>query len=306
MAGYAAMVRLFDARRVRAALLAARVTAPTPDDHETDPVFVDLLDTPFETVDDAHDRLRALERRLRAAGDRRAVFPTIYTRMTHAVRAAIDDGRFADPEWMRRYTVTFADYYRRAFLTFERGAYAAVPAPWRVAFDVAVAGDALVAQDAFLGINAHINYDLALTLRDLGIDPRRARKRADHDRIDDVLAGLVDAQQAALVDLYAPGLSAVDATFGRFDEAFSLFSMTEGRAWAWRTAAVLTDVRAAPARAVTRWLHRAAATGGARVIGSPPIDPAVLAALRRVECDRLSLDGALDALTDHLDAASGT
>ena len=41
--------------------------------------------------------------------------------MTGAVREAIESGQFADAEWMREYTVTFAEYYRRAFLAFERG-----------------------------------------------------------------------------------------------------------------------------------------------------------------------------------------
>jgi hypothetical protein len=301
MAGTAAMARLLGARRVRATWLALRADPLPAPDHDPDPALVDRLTRPFDTVDDAFERLRDLEIRLRVAGDRRAVFLTVYTRMTAAVRAAIDDGRFADPAWMRRYTVTFADYYRRAFLAFERGEEA-VPAPWRVAFGTALAGDALVAQDAFLGVNAHINYDLALTLRDLGIDPARRRKRADHDRIDAVLADLVDAQQAALADLYAPGLSAVDATLGRFDEALSLVSMTEGRAWAWRTAVALTDVDPAPARAAVRWLHRMAATGSAHVVRSPPVDPAVLAALRRAERDRFSLEDALDTLAARLDA----
>ncbi|WP_251341959.1 DUF5995 family protein [Haloplanus halophilus] len=303
MAGYASALRLLDASRVRATLIGVRAAPPSPD-HDPDPALVDLLERPFRSVDGAYDRLADLESRLRAAGDRRAVFLTVYTRMTDAVRGAIADGRFDDAAWMRRYTVSFADYYRRAFRSFERGDHAAVPAPWRVAFGTALAGDALVAQDAFLGINAHINYDLALTLRDLGIDPDRERKHADHDRIDGVLAGLVDAQQAALADLYAPGLSTVDTTFGRFDEAFSLFSMTEGRAWAWRTAVALTDVGWAPARTAVRWLHRTTATGSAHTIRSPPVDPTVMAALRRVERDRFSLDDALDALAAELDAVT--
>jgi len=302
MAGTAAMARLLAPRRVRATLLALRADPPPTPDHDPDPALVDRLERPFDTVDDVSERLRELESRLRAASDRRAVFLTIYTRMTDAVRAAIDAGRFTDPAWMRRYTVTFADYYRRAFLAFERGDDAAVPVPWRVAFGTAVAGDALVAQDAFLGINAHINYDLALTLRDLGIDPERAQKRADHDRIDAVLARLVDAQQEALADLYAPGLSTVDATLGRFDEALSLVSMTEGRAWAWRTAVALTDVDWTPARAAVRWLHRTTATGGAHAVRSPPVDPSVMAALCRAERERLTLDDALATLADRLDA----
>ncbi|MFC7172334.1 hypothetical protein ACFQL0_00945 [Haloplanus litoreus] len=78
--------------------------------------------------------------------------------------------------------------------------------------------------------------------------------------------------------------------------------MTEGRSWAWRTAVALTDVGWTPARAAVRWLHRTTATGGAHVVRSPPIDPTVMAALRRAERERPSLDDALDILADRLDA----
>jgi hypothetical protein len=304
MTGAVAMARALDARRVRAAALGAWSSPPPPSEHPTDASLVALLADTFDDVDDAHDRLRTLERRLRDADDRRAVFPTIYTRMTDAVRTAIAAGDFDDAAWMHRYTVTFADYYRRAFVAFERGEHGAVPPPWRVAFETAVSGTALVAQDAFLGIHAHINYDLALTLRDVGIDPERARKRADHDRIDGVLTGLIDAQQAALADLYAPGLATLDASIGRVDETLSLFSMTEGRAWAWRVAAALTDAGWSPVRRSIRWLHRTTATGGALFVRSPPIEPSVLAALHRTERERPSLAVTLDALADRLDAVT--
>jgi hypothetical protein len=302
MAGHTAALRLLDGPRLRAFGRAVRASPVAVADRTPDPSLVAPVADPFEDVAGAHRRLRDLEMRLRADGDRRAVFLTVYTRMTAAVRDAIAAGRFADAAWMRRYTVTFADSYRRAFLAFERGDHDAVPPPWRVAFGTAVAGDALVVQDAFLGINAHINYDLALTLHEVGIDPDRARKRADHDAIDGVLADLVDAQQDALADLYAPGLSAVDDAIGRFDERLSLVTMTEGRAWAWRVATVLTDAEWTPVRRYARWVLRTAATGGAHLVRTPPIDPVVLAALRRVERST-TLEDALDVLGDRLDAS---
>jgi len=305
MAGYATLPRLLDGRRLRAVGHALRADpAASVPDRTPDPALVDLIERPFDGVDDAFRRLRDLETHLREAGDRRAVFLTIYTRMTAAVRDAIEGDRFTDADWMRRYTVTFADYYRRAFLAFERGDLDAVPDPWIVAFSTAVEASALVVQDAFLGINAHINYDLALALRDVGIDPDRRRKRTDHRAINDVLADLIDAQQVALADHYAPGIADVDATLGRVDEAFSLFSMIEGRAQAWRIATVLTDVRWAVARRYARWVLRATATGSAIFVRSPPVDPRLLAALRETERG-ITLDDTLDRLGTRLDRAIG-
>ena len=195
---------------------------------------------------------------------------------------------------MRQYLITFAEYYRRAFLSYEQGRVEAVPDPWRIAFGMATRGEGLIVQDAFLGINAHINYDLALAIRDVGIDPNRDEKYRDHERINAILGHLVDAQQRMLADLYAPGIEEIDAGLGRLDETFTLLSMTEGREQAWRMAVILTDVDWHPVRKATRWVLDRTATGAAGFIRSPPLDPALMAALHRFEQEQLDLDVVLE------------
>ncbi|SFR63480.1 hypothetical protein SAMN04488124_2906 [Halogeometricum limi] len=271
-------------------------------DHATDSELVELTDRPFESVADVRTRLDRLEERLRERNDRRAVFLTVYARMTREMQRGIEDGAFSDAAWMRAYVVSFAEYYRRAFSAFERGRFDAVPDPWRIAFGTAVTGDNLVVQDAFLGINAHINYDLALALCDVRIDPDRRGKYADHVGVDDVLLRLVDAQQDALTELYAPGIADVDAALGRFDETVSYHALTEGRIQAWRIAVVLTDFEWLPVERYARWTLRATAVGGASLVRSPGLDPTVLRALRRVERVRGEAE-MLDVLERRLDAA---
>ena len=91
-------------------------------------------------------------------------------------------------------------------------------------------------------INAHINYDLAFTLRDVSIDPNRPSKRRDHNRINDILRRVVDVVQRALADVYgAEGYTDIDTLLGSFDEEFTLFGVTEARSLAWRNAVLLTD-----------------------------------------------------------------
>jgi hypothetical protein len=178
-----------------------------------------------------------------------------------------------------------------------------VPDPWRIAFGTATGGDALVLQDAFLGINAHINYDLALTLRDVGIDPDRAAKRADHRAVNEVLARLIDAQQRALAEVYADGVADVDDALGRLDEQLSLLGLREGREQAWRVAVVLTDVGFPPVASLARWVLRATATGGAAFVLGPSPDSDLLAELRRFEREGIELTAVLDRLADELAVA---
>jgi hypothetical protein len=278
--------------------LTTDVTATPPD--EPDPELVDLVAEPFASVSDAEKRLSTLRSRLRADGDRRSVFLTVYTRMTRDVRGQLGTGAFENPAWMRDYTVTFAEYYRRAFLAFEQGRVEAVPDPWLLAFGTSLRGDALVIQDAILGINAHINYDLALTVRDVGIEADRASKYRDHRLINEVLAGLVDAQQEALAEVYAAGIADVDAALGRFDESFAGASLAEAREQAWRVAVVLSDVSLHLVEAAARWLLRTTAVGGAAVVLSPGIDPQLMDSLGRIERRDYDLAELLDRIDDRM------
>ena len=278
---------LLSADRLRAVALALRQDVGSFDAiTDPDSALVELVNEQFASIPEAEERLTLLERRLRDRGDRRAVFLSIYVRMTRQVRDELGGDRFANPKWMRQYLLTFVEYYRRAFLAYEQGRVGAVPNPWRIAFGTAIRGDSLVLQDAFLGVNAHINYDLALTIRDIGIDSDRHEKYRDHARINAILGQLVDAQQTMLANLYAGGIDEIDAALGRLDETFTLISMTEGREQAWRMAVVLTDFGWQPIRgAATRFLNLTA-TGGALFILSPSLYSTVLADLRRIEQDQ--------------------
>lgn len=281
---------------IKRALTAPQVTVEPPDN--PDPDLLALVDDPFTSVADVADRLGHLESLLRERGDRRSVFLTVYALMTETTDAAIRDGVFDDVAWMRAYLIRFADYYRQAFAAFERGDLDAVPRPWQLAFGTALRGDALVVQDAFLGINAHINYDLALALTDVGVGATNEEKYADHRRVNEILARLVDAQQQVLTDVYAAGLADVDDSLGQLDERFSLFTLREGREQAWRVARLRSATRWQSLDAYSRWLLRVTATGGAHYILQPNLDPAVLRTLRAVEAgqERAVVDSVRDAV----------
>lgn len=134
---------------------------------------------------------------------------------------------------------------------------------------------------------------------DVGIDPNRGQKYADHRAINGILARLVDIQQAALADIYASGVDDVDAAFGRVDESLALLSMTEGREQAWRVAVVLTDARVPPIPAYARWVLRATATGGAFFVLGPRLDPSLRRSLRRVE--NRGIDAILDRMHERFE-----
>ncbi|WP_144799713.1 DUF5995 family protein [Halorubrum depositum] len=234
---------------------------------EPDPALLDLVATPFASVADVDERLAGTESYLRERGDRRAVFLTVYSRMTATVRDAIDDGAFLDPEWTASYLVAFAERYRRALVAFERRAFEALPRPWLIAFAAAARGETLVAQDALLGINAHIAYDLTYTLGDVGIDPDRDAKREDHDRINAVLARLVQIAQDALVETYAAAeIDGIDRLLDPLDDRLALLGLKGTREFAWRNAVLRADLPAWVGEPYVDWRTETVATGAAAVV----------------------------------------
>lgn len=254
------------------------------DDH-----LLDLLATPFDSVDDVLDRLGETEAYLRGRGDRRSVFLTVYTEMTATVRRGIESGTFESPTWVRAYLVAFAERYRIALCDTERGS-SRVPPAWRLAFRAAASGQLLYLQDALLGVNAHINHDLSYALCDVGIDGDRAAKHRDHDRINDILRQLVDVVQRALIDIYdAEGYAHADELLASVDETITMVGLTEARSLAWRNAVLLTDAEWPLVKRVVDWRVRAVSTGAGYLLLAPSVDPAVLRALRQLEREQLPL-----------------
>ena len=244
----------------------------------------DLIATRFQDVDDVHQRLTDLESRLREANDRRAVFLTVYAKMTASVSDAIERGVFTDTDWIRRYTIVFADYYRRALLASERDQTDKVPRPWQIAFGASTRGQTIILQDALLGINAHINYDLAYAIHDVGIDPDRPTKRADHNAINDILRRLIDDAQDALVDIYrSDTIARLDDLLGRSDERLAHLGLVSSRDLAWHNAEGLTDRRLPPLRSFVRWRLTSVSTGAAHIIAHLPSDPDLIQHVRRLE-----------------------
>ncbi len=226
---------------------------------------LDLVAEPYDSVAESERRLAELQRAFATREDDRAVFLAVYARTTEAVAARIERDEFEDPDWVADYLVAFANRYREAVHDYERGDLSAVADPWQLAFDSAAAPDSLVIQDALLGVNAHINYDLAFALADVGIDSERSAKLADHRAVTEVLRTIVDDIQDLLAETYAPGLERVDESMGRADERLAIFTIDECRSSAWRNAVGLTS-RFRVRRWFSRRITHATATGAAYLL----------------------------------------
>jgi uncharacterized protein DUF5995 len=241
------------------------------------------MSEPFRTLDDVVSGLSALERRFRDAHDRRAVFLTLYGVVSTEMRARVAARAFGDSDWVHRYAVAFANLYRQALDDYEANRFDAVPKAWRLCFDAAHAGTDLVLQDLLLGINAHVNNDLALALNAVSIDPDRAARYHDHAAVNEVLGAVTQRATARLAALYAPGFASLDECSGHLDEILGAFSLQVARESAWEGAVALANARDGVERALVKGMISSRAALVARLLLAPSADPGAMAVCRRIE-----------------------
>ena len=194
-----------------------------------------------QTVDELRDI--ALE-----ADDAAGYFPAVYVRVTGDIGAGIRDHRFNDGERMERLIDAFAGRYIQA-----RHAQIPVPRCWQAAWDAAADPNLVIVQHLLLGINAHVNHDLAQAI--VEIAPQYGGLEAlrdDFDAINDVLGG---AFNEVIRDLDHVSRWASEAAMAGGGRLFN-FSMRAARAQAWGAAERLYPLDEAGRRAYVRELDR--------------------------------------------------
>ena len=213
------------------------------------------------------------------------MFLTLYGIVSSEMRDRVNQRAFADPEWVHRYAVAFANLYLHALEEYDAGRLGNVPKAWRLCFDAAKAGKGLVLQDMLLGVNAHVNSDLPFALSAVSIDPDRELRYRDHSAVNEVLGSVTERATAKLAALYAPGLTHMDDCAGELDEMASSFSLQVARDSAWESAVALANARNGAERALVSKLIGSRATVLARLLLAPSLSPATLAACARLERD---------------------
>lgn len=217
-------------------------------------------------------RMDELVRQWEQQADRRSSFLRCYTLMTGNTLRAIELEQFHDPQWVTRLLHLFADYYFLALGAYEQND-GRTPTVWRLAFDAAVQQRTQVLQDLLLGINAHINYDLVLTLVDM-LEPewadltpeQRGQRYEDHCHVNTIIAATVDSVQDQVIAPDSPWLGMVDGTLGRLDEHAAARLISRWREEVWQQAMLMLATRDPDERADLRRLLAARSVARAEMI----------------------------------------
>ncbi len=223
-------------------------------------------------------RMDELAQQWEQRSDQRCFFLRCYALMTGNTLHALDEGQFHDPQWVSRLLHLFADYYFLALDAYERGD-ARTPTVWRLAFDAAAQQRTHVLQDLLLGINAHINYDLVLTLVDMlepewtSLSPQQRQQRyEDHCHVNTIIAATVDRVQEQVVTPSSRWLGVVDWALGPLDEHVAARLIRRWREDVWQQAMQMLAATEPDDRADLRRLLAAQATARSEQILARRVD----------------------------------
>lgn len=203
-------------------------------------------------LDQILERMGSRITELRASGDDRRVFLSVYATMTGAIHHGVHTGRFMDPPWTAELTSRFAGLYFDAETAWEREP-TTCPNAWRAAFAVAGRPRISVIEHALLGINAHIVYDLPFavsgTMRSVGdvVDGRLqgdtlVRRRHDYEVVNHILAETILDAQAVLAEESRVS-RVLDRIALRFDEYAAEALLRASRTQGWHNALALAVAR---------------------------------------------------------------
>ena len=187
----------------------------------------------MDTIDQVLIRMDQIVEECALGESRIGYFGILYRQVTRRIKQGILAGEFEDNPRMEKLDVLFAKRFIDAYELWKSGQKPTES--WKLAFEASKGSGYLVLQHLFLGINAHINLDLGIAASETMINKDLAEIKADFDKINFILAELVDGIKA--------NLSMVSPIFGWLiplakgrDEMLLNFSIQIAREGAWKFA----------------------------------------------------------------------
>lgn len=139
------------------------------DRHDVIPQSPQLLEEAYETAYGVYHDMSEMRDRLGDTGLEHVIpFNQVYQELSGDVAQAILRGEFELPHVVARTMPIFYDYYARAVRSHESGDTYEISAPWQQSFYDERAKRVLPGTQFLLGMNIHINTDLAQATSDSG------------------------------------------------------------------------------------------------------------------------------------------
>ena len=207
----------------------------------TDPASSDVVD-PIKAVE---TRMEAIAAALRE-DDGVARFNELYLAVTRAVVQETAADTYEDAAFISRLDVIFADVYFAAI--DDDAAGRRIPKAWEPLFQKRHTAGIAPLQFAIAGMNAHINYDLAVALVDtcdefgFALD-ENTRQHRDYVAVN----GTLERVEGEIKVRYTEGIVGdLDKALGPLDDVIANWSVARARDNAWMTAQAIRALRDTP------------------------------------------------------------
>lgn len=171
-------------------------------------------------------------------------FNELYLAVTRAVAVESATATYADPAFISRLDVVFADLYFEAVDDVEAGRE--MPRAWAPLFEARAKKGIAPLQFAIAGMNAHINHDLVLALVTTtkefgcGLD-HGTPEHKDYLAVNDLLNRVQDE----IKERFTTGvIKDIDKAGGRVDDMVANWSVARARDNAWTQAQILDAIGA--------------------------------------------------------------
>ncbi|MEO6187218.1 MAG: DUF5995 family protein [Ginsengibacter sp.] len=193
----------------------------------------------YQTIDDVVASLNTIVSDCEQTKNRSGYFAALYKRMTIAVKEGIQNNAFVDGKRMEKLDIVFANRYLSAYEAYHRKEECGTS--WKYAFDGCINESLTVIQQLILGVNTHINLDLAIASAVVAPGDSIHALEADFNRINDVIASLFDDVQQSLEGVWWP--MKFLKRVGKTQQTDVLnFSIGAARKTAWANAVILAGL----------------------------------------------------------------
>lgn len=160
------------------------------------------------------------------------LFAYIYRRTTFEIASEIALGNFEDNQRLEKFDVAFAQLYLDAYSAYKNNEE--VSAAWAYAFDQ-VDKPLTIVQHIMLGMNAHINLDLAVAAATVMSGQEIHALENDFNKVNDILFQITNELQDRLSRV-SPLMFMLDVIGKNKDEKVINFSMRKARQQSWNAA----------------------------------------------------------------------
>ena len=192
----------------------------------------------IHTIDEVINELEKIISECETNNNPLGYFAALYQKVTIRVMEGIENHIFDDGLLMEKLDVIFAKRYIEAYYSWQKNEV--VTKSWQKAFEISVGCWPVVLQHLLIGMNAHINLDLGIAAAEVSKNKNIDQLEDDFNRINDILASLVNEVQNNLAEIW-PTLKKILQKTNKTDDFLVDFSMELARDGAWKFAKKITE-----------------------------------------------------------------